>query len=125
MAFEARAEDLETLGFISITIIRPSTGFTANWILQPPVATPTSRIIAIDRSRSFWYSTSVSVIAGATVIESPVWTPIGSTFSMLQTITTLSLLSRITSNSYSFQPIIDSSSNTSVVGLWRKPAPAI
>ena len=53
MAFEARAEDLETLGFISITIIRPSTGFTANWILQPPVATPTSRIIAIDRSRSF------------------------------------------------------------------------
>ena len=117
MAFEARAEDLETLGFISITIIRPSTGFTANWILQPPVATPTSRIIAIDRSRSFWYSTSVSVIAGATVIESPVWTPIGSTFSILQTITTLSLLSRITSSSYSFQPIIDSSSNTSVVGL--------
>ena len=64
-------------------------------------------------------------MVGATVIESPVWTPIGSTFSMLQTITTLSLLSRITSNSYSFQPIIDSSRSTSVVGLCRKPAPAI
>ena len=91
VAFEARADDLETRGFISITIIRPSLGFTANWILQPPVATPTSLIIKIDRSRSFWYSTSVSVMAGATVIESPVCTPIGSTFSMLQTITTLSL----------------------------------
>ena len=44
---------------------------------------------------------------------------------MLHTITTLSVLSRITSNSYSFQPKIDSSSNTSDVGLWRNPAPAI
>ena len=37
-----------------------------------------------------WYSRSVSVIAGATVIESPVCTPIGSRFSIEQTITTLS-----------------------------------
>ena len=44
---------------------------------------------------------------------------------MLQTITTLSVLSRMTSSSYSFQPIIDSSSSTSDVGLWRNPAPAI
>ena len=33
-------------------------------------------------SRIRWYSLSVSVWAGATVIESPVWTPIGSRFSM-------------------------------------------
>ena len=30
VAFEASAEDLETLGFISITTIRPSFGFTAH-----------------------------------------------------------------------------------------------
>ena len=30
VAFDANAEDLETRGFISITMIRPSTGFTAN-----------------------------------------------------------------------------------------------
>ena len=72
VAFEARAEERETRGFISITIMRPLSGFTANWILQPPVSTPTSRIIDIERSLSFWYSTSVSVSAGATVMESPV-----------------------------------------------------
>ena len=125
VALEANALDRETRGFISITMIRPVSGLTANWILQPPVSTPTSRIMAIDRSRSFWYSTSVNVSAGATVIESPVWTPIGSIFSILQTITTLSALSRMTSSSYSFQPMIDSSMRTSDVGLWRSPAPAI
>ena len=52
VAFEARADDLETLGFISITMIRPSAGFTANWMLQPPVATPTSLMIKIERSRN-------------------------------------------------------------------------
>ena len=58
-------------------------------------------------SRMSWYSLSVSVWAGATVIESPVCTPIGSKFSMEQTMTTLSALSRITSSSYSFQPSTD------------------
>ena len=53
VAFEASADERETRGFISMTMIRPSTGLTANWMLQPPVATPTSRIISIDRSRSF------------------------------------------------------------------------
>ncbi len=37
-----------------------------------------------------WYSLSVRVWAGATVIESPVWTPIGSKFSIEQTMTQLS-----------------------------------
>ena len=79
----------------------------------------------MERSRRCWYSRSVSVIAGATVIESPVCTPIGSRFSIEQTITTLSLVSRITSSSYSFHPMIDSSRSTSVVGLAARPAPAI
>jgi hypothetical protein len=39
------------------------------------------------------------------VMESPVCTPMGSTFSMLHTIMQLSLRSRITSSSNSFQPI--------------------
>ena len=47
----------------------------------------------------------MSVCWGATVTESPVCTPIGSTFSIEQTITTLSALSRITSSSNSPQPM--------------------
>ena len=104
VAFEASALDLDTRGFISMTMSRPSFGSTANWMLQPPVSTPTSRRIAMPRSRMVWYSRSVSVIAGATVTESPVCTPIGSRFSIEQTTTTLSWASRINSSSYSFQP---------------------
>ena len=72
-----------------------------------------------------WYSLSVSVSAGATVTLSPVWMPIGSTFSMLQTMMQLSALSRTTSISYSFQPSTDSSISTSVVGLASRPVPTI
>ena len=125
VALDASALERDTRGFISMTISRPSVGSTANWMLQPPVSTPTERMMPIERSRMAWYSRSVSVIAGATVIESPVCTPIGSRFSMEQTITTLSALSRITSSSYSFQPRIDSSRSTSVVGLAARPDPAI
>ncbi len=60
-------------------------------------------------------------MAGATVIESPVWTPIGSRFSMEQTTTKLSARSRITSNSYSFQPSSDSSTSTEPTGLCFRP----
>ena len=125
MAFDAKAEERDTRGFISITIMRPSSGLTANWMLQPPVSTPTARITPMATSRMRWYSRSVSVIAGATVMESPVWTPIGSKFSMEQMITTLSALSRITSSSYSFHPRMDSSMRTSVTGEADRPAPAI
>ena len=45
VAFEANAEDLLTRGFISITITRPVAGSTANWMLHPPVSTPTSLMI--------------------------------------------------------------------------------
>lgn len=76
-------------------------------------------------SRRIWYSRSVRVIAGATVIESPVCTPMGSKFSMEQTTTTLSCLSRISSSSYSFQPRMDSSRRTSVVGESVRPWPAM
>ena len=108
-----------------MTTMRPSSGLTANWMLQPPVSTPTSRMTPIAMSRSRWYSTSVSVIAGATVMESPVCTPMGSRFSIEHTITTLSAVSRMTSSSYSFQPRIDSSRSTSVVGLSARPEPAM
>ena len=63
-----------------------------------------------------WNSLSVSVSAGATVIESPVWTPIGSRFSIEQTMMQLSALSRTTSISNSFQPSTLSSISTSLVG---------
>ena len=64
----------------------------------------------------------MSVCAGATVTESPVWTPIGSTFSIEQMITTLSLRSRITSSSNSPQPSTDSSTRTWLIGLAARPS---
>ena len=69
-----------------------------------------------------WYSLSVSVSAGATVMESPVCTPIGSMFSIEQMMMQLSARSRITSISYSFQPSTLSSISTSVVGEASRPA---
>ena len=90
VALDASADERDTRGFISITSSSPSAGFTANWMLQPPASTPISRMIATAASRIAWYSRSVSVSAGATVIESPVCTPIGSMFSIEHTITTLS-----------------------------------
>lgn len=53
-----------------------------------------------------------STCAGAMVMESPVWTPMGSIFSMEQMMTTLSARSRMTSSSYSFQPSSDFSIST-------------
>ena len=116
VALEASAELRDTRGFISMTTTRPVSGCTPNWMLDPPVSTPISRMMRTDRSRRCWYSLSERVCAGATVMESPVWTPMGSRFSMLQTITTLSARSRITSSSYSFQPRIDSSTRMVWVG---------
>ncbi len=124
MAFDASAEDRETRGFISITTRRPVSGCTANWMLHPPVSTPTARSTAMPVSRMCWYSRSVSVIAGATVIESPVCTPIGSRFSIEQTTTTLSARSRISSSSNSFHPSTDSSTSTSCTGDAASPPPA-
>ena len=85
------------------------------------MSTPISRSTAIEASRMIWYSLSVSVCAGATVIESPVCTPIGSRFSIEQTMMQLSLRSRTTSISNSFQPITDSSISSSRVGEASRP----
>ena len=122
VALEARAEERDTRGFISITTRRPVRGSTANWTLAPPVSTPTARSTVRASSRISWYSRSDRVIWGATVTESPVWTPIGSTFSIEQMITTLSLRSRITSSSNSPQPSTDSSTSTWLIGLAASPS---
>ena len=116
MALEASAEERDTRGFISMTTSRPLAGSTANCTLEPPVSTPMRRSTAIEASRMRWYSLSVRVCAGATVIESPVCTPIGSRFSMAQTMMQLSRASRTTSISNSFQPSSDSSSSAWPVG---------
>ena len=121
VALDASAEERDTRGFISMTTIRPLAGSMANCTLDPPVSTPISRSTAMEALRSNWYSLSVSVCAGATVMESPVWMPIGSTFSMEQTMMQLSRLSRITSISNSFQPSRDSSMRSSVVGERSSP----
>ncbi len=124
VALDASADDRDTRGFISMTMIRPSAGLMANWMFDPPVSTPTRLMMRRPKSRMRWYSRSVSVSAGATVMLSPVWTPIGSTFSIEQTTTKLSAQSRITSSSYSFQPITDSSTRISCTGLSSMPRPA-
>ena len=124
VALEARAEERDTRGFISITTRRPVRGSTANWTLAPPVSTPTARSTVRASSRISWYSRSDRVIWGATVTESPVWTPIGSTFSIEQTTTALSARSRITSSSNSFQPSTDSSIRTRPTGLAVRPSPS-
>ncbi|MNZ94306.1 hypothetical protein D3C78_1134100 [compost metagenome] len=121
VALEASAEERDTRGFISITTMRPSAGLMPNCTLEPPVSTPISRSTAREALRMIWYSLSVRVCAGATVIESPVCTPIGSKFSMAQTMMQLSFLSRTTSISYSFQPISDSSISSSLVGDRSRP----
>ena len=105
VALDANADERLTRGFISITTIRPVFGLMPNWTFEPPVSTPISRNTAMDALRMIWYSLSVKVWAGATVMESPVCTPMGSKFSMEQTMMQLSFLSRTTSISYSFQPI--------------------
>ena len=125
VALDARAEERETRGFISMVMSRPVVGLRANWMLQPPVSTPTSRMMAMPWSRIFWYSRSVRVMAGATVTESPVWTPRASTFSMEQMTTTLSAPSRMSSSSYSFQPRMDSSMRTLASGEAARPPPAM
>ena len=114
----------DTRGFISMTTMSPFAGFNANWMFDPPVSTPMRRMHAKAASRMRWYSTSVSVWTGATVIESPVCTPIASKFSIEQTTTTLSAWSRMTSSSNSFHPATDCSTRISDTGLVASPCSA-
>ena len=103
MAFEARADERDTRGFTSMTAYSKLPGFRANWQLQPPTM-PRAVIMLREAERSIWYSLSARVRAGATTMLSPVWIPTGSRFSMEQTAMTLPKLSRMVSNSISFQP---------------------
>ena len=56
-----RALDRDTRGFISMTSRLPVSGLTANWMLEPPVSTPTRRMQAKASSRIAWYSSRTSV----------------------------------------------------------------
>ena len=113
----------DTRGFISMTTMSPVVGVHARTARSSRRSRrPTRRMQANAASRIAWYSTSVSVWAGATVIESPVCTPIGSTFSIEQMITQLSARSRMTSSSNSFHPAIDRSMRISLIGLASRPA---
>ena len=124
VALDASADERETRGFISMMTRRPVAGSTANCTLEPPVSTPTRRRQAKASSRMAWYSTSVNVCAGATVMESPVCTPMGSKFSMEQTTTQLSAPSRMTSSSNSFHPAMDRSTRICPTGLAARPSAA-
>src|SRR4030067_3482 len=84
-------------------------------MLQPP-AIPRARMIVSEAERSIWYSLALRVWLGAMTMLSPVWTPIGSRFSMLQTVMQLSAASRITSYSISFQPRRQRSSSPWLMG---------
>ena len=58
-------------------------------------------------------------------MESPVWMPTGSRFSILQTVMTLPLESRMTSYSISFQPEMHFSTRIWWMGDRRRPLVAI
>ena len=79
-------------------------------------------MIARAALRRRWWTASGSVCTGATTIESPVWTPSGSTFSIEQTAMHVSAASRITSYSISCQPTRTFSTITWPIGLARRPA---
>mmetsp|Transcript_74449 Transcript_74449/g.205204 ORF Transcript_74449/g.205204 Transcript_74449/m.205204 type:complete len:217 (-) Transcript_74449:1203-1853(-) len=66
---------------------------------------PRWRATLIATERSFMYSALERVCEGATTMESPVWMPSGSKFSMLQTVMQLLAASRTTSYSTSFHPL--------------------
>ena len=121
VALEASAEERLTRGFISIMMRRPVLGSIAHCTLDPPVSTPMASMTFKESSRMAWYARSSRLWIGATVMESPVCTPMGSRFSMEHTITALPFLSRMTSISNSFQPSSDSSIRTSLLSDASKP----
>jgi hypothetical protein len=51
VAFEASADERDTRGFISIATMSPFAGLMANWIFDPPVSTPTRRMMRRAASR--------------------------------------------------------------------------
>src|SRR3990170_6409687 len=85
----ANAELLDIRELTSITRYSSDFGCSAHWMLHSPTI-PKLRIVFIDVERIRWYSRFVNVCEGAMTMESPVWTPIGSKFSMLQIVRQLS-----------------------------------
>src|SRR3954462_1053664 len=120
VALDASADDRDTRGFTSITAYSVESGDSANWTLQPP-STPSALMMARAADRSRWWTWSVSVWTGATTMESPVWTPRGSTFSIEHTAMHVSSASRMTSYSTSCQPTRHCSTITCLMGLARSP----
>ena len=105
------AEERDTRGLTSMTQYSPVDWSTANCTLQPPLML--RRLINLrEASLSIWWSRSERVCWGATTIDSPVWIPIGSTFSIVHTIMALSAPSRMTSYSCSCHPMMLSSIST-------------
>ncbi len=104
-----------------MTAYSVESGDSANCTLQPP-STPSARMIARAALRRRWWTASVRVWTGATTIESPVWTPSGSTFSIEHTAMHVSSASRMTSYSISCQPTRHFSTITWPIGLARRPA---
>ena len=86
-------------------------------------AIPSALMIRSAALRSCWCSRSVRVCAGATTMESPVCTPIGSRFSMLQIVMQVPAASRITSYSISRQPTSERSTSTWPIGETASPLP--
>jgi hypothetical protein len=79
-------------------------------------------MIARLAERRRWWTGSGRVWTGAITIESPVWTPSGSTFSIEQTAMQVSSASRMTSYSISCQPTRQRSIMTWWIGLSLSPA---
>src|SRR2546426_7461934 len=90
VALLARADDRDTRGFISMTTIRPVFGSTANWMFDPPVSTPTSRMMRRGALRMSWYSRAGGGWAGGPRSEAPGGVPIGAEVSMEERTTEMS-----------------------------------
>ena len=73
VALEAKAEERLTRGLISMAMMSSfSSGETANCTLHPPAKAPMEFIMWMAMSRIRWNVVSDKVMAGATVMESPV-----------------------------------------------------
>ena len=102
-------------------VLRRAVGSSANWTLQPPSMPSARMILQRGRAQHLVLLVGERLRLGATTMESPVWTPIGSKFSMLQMVMQVSAPSRITSYSISFQPSSERSTSTWWIGLASRP----
>ena len=107
-----------------MTAYSKESGFRASCTLHPP-SISSAEMMSSEAVRSIWYSRLARVWVGAATMESPVWTPTGSMFSMEQMVMTLPAPSRMTSNSISFQPEMHRSMSTWPTRLRWMPRPAI